>query len=146
VQSRIISDFPVRLRTSVFPVSALTLCMERVDSKPSLQDVKYLYKVFSYSSLFGDDMYTEKVKQKIIISCCLLLSECSMTDLFVPMYDTNSQPDQDMFVSNLVSVQLEETKDKLGRCILILHLMCYSIQFKQLLGLIFIERRDSHFL
>lgn len=60
---------------------------------------------------------------------------------FVPMYDTNSQPDQDMFVSNLVSVQSEETKDKLGRCILILHLICYSIQSKQLLGLILIERR-----
>lgn len=48
----------------VFPVSALILCTERAASKPSLQEVKYLYKVCSNSSLFCDDTHTGKINKR----------------------------------------------------------------------------------
>lgn len=100
----IISDFLVRLRTclSCFGFDPV-YGKSRFETFPpgSLIPLQSMFEFFTLLRWYAH----RENKQTITVSCCLLLSQCNMTELFVPMYDTNSQPGHDMFVlSNLVSV------------------------------------------
>lgn len=112
----------------VFPVSALILCTERAASKPSLQEVKYLYKVCSNSSLFCDDTHTGKINkrsQSVYYSVNAIWRSC----LFQCMIQIANLVRTCSFYQTLLVFNWKGQKN-LER-ILFTHLLMYK-QFKQL--------------